>query len=151
MPNAQVVADRFHVMIQINKELDIKRKQEKRNIEDLIKKTKLQSEKDEFQKNLDGLKKSKYALLKNEINLNEEQKMKLFQVKKVSPTLKLMHELKEKIRIIFDETDDWLAGLFKIGIWLLKAKEYFPVSQHVLNVFEAYRDRFAILQRFWAK
>ncbi|MHC5722490.1 MAG: transposase, partial [Nostoc sp.] len=36
MPNAQVVADRFHVMTQINKELDTQRKREKRNIEDLI-------------------------------------------------------------------------------------------------------------------
>ena len=30
MPNAQVVADRFHVMTQINKELDTQRKREKR-------------------------------------------------------------------------------------------------------------------------
>jgi len=37
MPNAQVVADRFHVMAQINKELDSQRKREKRKIEDLIK------------------------------------------------------------------------------------------------------------------
>jgi transposase len=33
MPNAQVVADRFHVMTQINKELDTQKKKEKRNIE----------------------------------------------------------------------------------------------------------------------
>jgi Transposase and inactivated derivatives len=38
MPNAQVVADRFHVMAQINKELDSQRKREKRQVEDLIKK-----------------------------------------------------------------------------------------------------------------
>ena len=38
MPNAQVVADRFHVMAQINKELDGQRKREKRQVEDLIKK-----------------------------------------------------------------------------------------------------------------
>jgi transposase len=30
MPNAQVVADGFHVMVQINKELDTTRKREKR-------------------------------------------------------------------------------------------------------------------------
>ena len=30
MPNAQIVADRFHVMKQINEELDTKIKQEKR-------------------------------------------------------------------------------------------------------------------------
>ena len=31
MPKAQVVADRFHVMVQINQELDSQRKQEKPN------------------------------------------------------------------------------------------------------------------------
>ena len=67
--------------------------------------------------------------LKNEKDLNEEQIKKLAQVKKVSPTLKLMHDLKEKIRTIFDETDDWLAGLFELGLWLSKVKKHFPISQ----------------------
>ena len=132
IPNAQVVADRFHVMTQINKELDLERKREKRKIEDSIKKAKSQLKKQEQEKVLDGLKKSKYALLKNEKDLNEEQKTKLDQVKEVSPNLKLMHELKEKIRIIFDETDDWLEGLFKIGMWLGQAKKHFPVSQKTI-------------------
>uniref|UniRef100_UPI0039C70100 transposase n=1 Tax=Calothrix sp. CCY 0018 TaxID=3103864 RepID=UPI0039C70100 len=82
------------------------------------------SKKDEYEKILNGLKKSKYALLKNESKLKEEQTNKLNQVKKVSPILKIMHELKEKIRIIFNETNDWLIGLFKMGIWLLRAKKY---------------------------
>ncbi|WP_442922214.1 ISL3 family transposase [Microcoleus sp. B4-D4] len=30
MPNTQVVADRFYVMVQVNKELDIQKKREKR-------------------------------------------------------------------------------------------------------------------------
>lgn len=132
IPNAQVVADRFHVMTQVNKELDIERKREKRKIEDSIKKEKSQLNKDEYEKILDGLNKSKYALLKNEKNLNEEQIKKLAQVKEVSPTLKLMHDLKEKIRIIFDETDDWLTGLFELGLWLSKAKKHFPVSQKTI-------------------
>ena len=93
---------------------------------------KSQSDKDEYEKTLNGLKKSKYALLKNESNLSEEQKTKLAQVKKVSPNLKIMHELKENIRIIFNETDDWLAGLFKLGIWLEEAKKHFPVSQKTI-------------------
>jgi transposase len=40
MPNVQVVADRFHVMIQVNNELDTQRKREKRQIIDLSKKSK---------------------------------------------------------------------------------------------------------------
>ena len=146
IPNAQVVADRFHVMTQINRELDSKRKREKRKIEDSIKKTKSKLDKNEYEKVLNGLKNSKYALLKNESDLNEEQKIKLVQVKEISPTLKIMHELKEKIRVIFNETNDWLAGLFQLGMWLSTAKEHFPVSQKTiirwLDEVIAYFDNF---------
>ena len=40
IPNAQVVADRFHVMVQVNQELDSQRKQEKRQLENSLKTTK---------------------------------------------------------------------------------------------------------------
>ena len=43
-----------------------------------------------------------------------------------------MHELKEKIRIIFNEIHDWLEGLFQLGMSLAKAKKYFPVSQKTI-------------------
>lgn len=132
MPNAQVVADRFHVMTQVNKELDIQRKREKRKIEELIKKTKLASKKAEYKQVLSGLKNSKYPLLKNEENLNEEQVNKLVEVKKVSLVLKEMHELKEKIRKIFNQTNDWYTGVFKLGMWLSIAKKYFPNSNNTI-------------------
>jgi transposase len=45
MPNAQVVADRFHVMVQVNQELDSHRKQEKRELEYSVKTAKLQKKK----------------------------------------------------------------------------------------------------------
>lgn len=132
MPNAQVVADRFHVMTQINKELDTQRKKEKRNIEELIKKENLAPHKSKYQLILEGLKNSKYPLLKNEDNLNEEQLHKLIQVKNVSPILKVMHELKEKIRAIFNKTNDWYTGVFKLGMWLSRAKKYFPNSNNTI-------------------
>jgi len=72
------------------------------------------------------------VLLKNETDLNEEQKAKLLQVKDVSPTLKSMHELKEKIRNIFEQANNWLVGLFKLGIWLSEAKKYFTDSQNTI-------------------
>ena len=59
MPNAQVVADRFHVMTQINKELDTQRKREKRKVEDLIKKAN-PTDKLKYEEILAGLKNSKY-------------------------------------------------------------------------------------------
>jgi len=132
MPKAQVVADRFHVMVQINKELDTQRKREKRHVEELIKKAKTSSKKAEYEKVLDGIKKSKYVLLKNESDLNEEQQTKLIQVKAVSSILKAMHELKEKIRSIFNKTNDWYTAVFKLGIWLSKAKQYFPNSNNTV-------------------
>ncbi|WP_392483192.1 ISL3 family transposase [Nostoc sp. C110] len=132
MPKAQVVADRFHVMVQINKELDTQRKQEKRNVEQLRKKAKTSSKKAEYEKTLAGINKSKYVLLKNESDLNEEQKTKLIQVKEASSILKVMHEFKEKIRTIFNKTNNWYTAVFKLGIWLSKAKQYFPNSNNTI-------------------
>ncbi len=132
MPNVQVVADRFHVMAQINKELDIQRKREKRKVEELIKVANTPEEKAKHEQALEGLKKSKYVLLKNEKDLSEEQGSKLIQVKEVSNNLKRMHELKEEIRKIFEQTNSWLTGLFDLGIWLASAKKYFPHSQNTM-------------------
>jgi transposase len=132
MPNAQVGSDRFHVMAQINKELDAQRKREKRQVEDLIKKAESSEEKADQEKVLEGLKKSKYVLLKNESDLNEEQKAKLVQLKDISPTLKSMHELKEEIRRVFEQANNWLVGLWKLGRWLLGAEKYFPDSQNTI-------------------
>ncbi|MFM7368356.1 MAG: transposase, partial [Sphaerospermopsis kisseleviana] len=73
-------------MVQINKELDIARKREKRNVENAIKSSKNEQEKVEKKKILERLNKSKYVLLKNGEDLNDEQKIKLNQVKRVSPS-----------------------------------------------------------------
>ena len=73
MPNAVVVADRFHVMKQINEELDEQRKAQRRE----VKKEKSKKKKEKI---LSGLSKSKYALLKNKCNLNEKQQEKLKEV-----------------------------------------------------------------------
>jgi transposase len=61
----------------------------------LIKKAESSEEKADQEKVLEGLKKSKYVLVKNESALNEEQKAKLVQVKDVSFTLKTLHEFKK--------------------------------------------------------
>ena len=91
MPNATVVADRFHVMKQVNEELDEHRKTEKR----AVKKIRNKVEKERVLKGLTG---RKYALIKNEEDLNECQREKLAEVKEVSSTLAEMHRLKEAFR-----------------------------------------------------
>ena len=121
MPSAQVVADRFHVMKQVNKELDTQRKQQNRSAGQ-------QKEQPKSAEILGGLTKSKYALLKNELNLNKQQQFKLEQVKLVSPVLEKMHEIKEELRNFFETSNDWLSGLFNLGSWLVSATDCFPES-----------------------
>ncbi len=48
MPNAQVVGDRFHVMVQINQELDSQRKQEKRQLKNSLKTARSQTKKESY-------------------------------------------------------------------------------------------------------
>ena len=66
IPNVQVVADRFHVKVQVNKELATQIKRERIQAIDLGKTTKLRSKKAECQRIFEELKKSKHSLLKNE-------------------------------------------------------------------------------------
>lgn len=129
MPNAQVVADRFHVMVQVNKELDTQRKRERRQVIDLTKTSKLSQGGEKYQEILEGINDSKYSLLKNQEDLNEKQNIKLMEVKKVCPHLAKMHKLKEKFRQIFEnKKTNWLRGLLRIGLWQKRAKQYFPES-----------------------
>lgn len=125
MPNAIVVPDRFHVMKQINEELDKQRKTEKR----VVQKEKSTKKKEII---LSGLSKSKYALLKNKCSLNPTQKEKLEEVQKVCPILGKMHELKEKFREIFEEKQNGLSGLLKISDWLKEAVTYYPESKKTI-------------------
>ena len=121
MPQAEVVADRFHVMKQVNDELDAQRKTLKREAQKL----KDTNQKEEI---LSGLNKSKYVLLKNEEDLNEEQKQKLEQVYKTSEVLSKMHQLKEGFRDIFENNSDWVSGLFELADWCQKAYSLYPKS-----------------------
>jgi transposase len=121
MPNANITADRFHVMKQINDELDATRKSEKRKAISLENK----SERDRI---LEGLNKSKYSFIKNEDSLNEQQKEKLKAAQEVSPTLAKMHKLKEDFRDIFELTVTWGDSITKLLNWMHDALSYFPKS-----------------------
>ena len=107
MPNANITADRFHVMKQVNDELDAMRKSEKKAAMSLDNK----SERDQI---LAGLNKSKYSLIANEDSLNEQQKERLNNVQKVSPILAKMHALKEEFRDIFESTKSWGENIMNL-------------------------------------
>ncbi|MBD2616467.1 ISL3 family transposase [Nostoc punctiforme FACHB-252] len=121
MPNANITADRFHVMKQVNDELDRMRKTEKQAAMSL-------EDKSEKSRRLEALSKSKYSLIKNEDSLNDKQKSKLNSVLGVSPTLAKMHALKEQFRQIFETTKSWGDSITKLLDWMYDARSYFPKS-----------------------
>ncbi len=121
MPNANITADRFHVMKQVNDELDTMRKTEKKAATAL-------DNKSEKERILEALNKSKYAIIKNESSLNEKQKLKLESVREVSPNLAKMHALKEQFREIFETTESWGDSIIKLLDWMHDARSYFPKS-----------------------
>lgn len=121
MPNANITADRFHVMKQVNDELDTMRKAEKKAAMSL-------DNKSERERILEALNKSKYALIKNQDSLNEKQREKLKSVQEVSPKLAKMHALKEEFRDIFETTKSWGDSIIKLLDWMYDALLYFPKS-----------------------
>jgi transposase len=129
LPSAEIVADRFHVMGQINDELDRERRKirrESEKIEDKIEKEKTESAMVHIVSG--DPTRSKYALLRNAEGLNELQKDKLKEIEKVLPELALMHKMKESFRDIFESRIDWSEALFQLCDWLIVADEKFPKS-----------------------
>ncbi|ARI79580.1 hypothetical protein BH695_0299 [Microcystis aeruginosa PCC 7806SL] len=132
MPSAEVVADRFHVMKQINQELDEQRKAEKRAVEAQRNK----KQKAEKEAKLEVLKRSKYSLLKNEEDLTETQKIKLEAIKENFPNLKKMQELKEEFRKIYETSENPTEGMLSISEWFAKSSSVFTKScQTIRNWF----------------
>jgi transposase len=116
LSNADIVADRFHVMKLVNQELNRSRNAEKKAIDllDEVNKEELQA----------VLKDSKYAVLKSEERITEKQKIKLEEVKQAFPKLAEMHCQKESFRRIFEDGKDWTDGVFKMLDWRSRCPEY---------------------------
>lgn len=121
LPNAAIVADRFHVMKIVNEDLDTSRKalglanQENPNA---AKKSQIEA----------ALKQSKYVLLKPEENLTQKQKAKLEEIREVLPSLAQMHLMKESFRAIFEQAENWRDGAFQLLDWLAEAEGTFNKS-----------------------
>lgn len=121
LPNAQVVADRFHVMKQINQELDERRKQEKRAANKM-------KNRQEREKKLAGLTHSKYPLLKKKECLSDEEQAQIDLLRKVAPELGEMYRNKEAIRDIFESPITSDEALDKFLEWTQAAYKFFPKS-----------------------
>lgn len=121
LPNADITADRFQVMKLVNQELNVVRNS-------VIKANEENQDEVEKAECKAALKPSKYALLKPEGKLTQEQKVKWELVKKVSPLLADMHEQKEAFRDIFETAVSGRDGKLKLLDWLTKSQKTFQKS-----------------------
>lgn len=122
-PNAKIVIDRFHVMQPLIKELDQLRKNAKLKI-----------------------KGSRFILLKNKVDLTEEEKVKLENILKCSNRLRLAYNLKEDFRNIFETCKNPDDGQKQLEEWLEKAKAVYgavlqTIRKHLDNICNYFLSR----------
>lgn len=107
--NAKIVYDRFHVMKNINEELDKLRK--KMNIHER------------------GL---KYLLWKNKEELKEEKKEELEVILKIYPCLGIAYEMKEEVRNIYEHSRTASGARRKFEKWMRTASLFYQKSVGML-------------------
>lgn len=156
LPDAEIVADRFHVMKLVNQELNQARNAFIRKPTDLPAGVTAETAKA-------AMKNSKYALLKPEQNLTDTQREKLAELKAVSPQLAQMHEHKEAFRALFDHRDsaeatlallDWMAAaqtLYKSAVgtmtrWFGEIIQYFE-HRTTSGVVEGINNKLKLIKR----
>jgi len=120
MPQADIVADRFHVMKLVNDELNQARIAFRRQPDEWPTGVSPKVAKE-------ALKNSKYALVKPEATLTDTQIEKLAEVKAVAPKLALMHQAKETFRAVF-EMQSGTQALVGLLDWMAAAQSLFPHS-----------------------
>jgi transposase len=107
LPKAHRVADRFHVMQQLNKQLGKARLAYQR-----------QSDED-TQKALKGC---RWLFVMNRDNLSEKQERKLMAALEAAPELKQIYLLKEEFRLVFERIQDKQQAQRFLQAWICKAQ-----------------------------
>jgi transposase len=122
-PNAVVIIDRFHVMKAVNSNLNTIRKQSRIKV-----------------------KNNKFILLKNGIDLSDEENEKLELILKQSERLRLAYELKESFRAIYESKLTVEEGKTKIELWIDKARKIYcnaitTIANHIEGICNYFLNR----------
>jgi transposase len=117
LPQAEIVADRFHVSQNLNRAVTKARRAIQRAAPETVKA---------------ALKGARWVLVKNQANLSEPEQAKLALLYETSPDLKQLHQLKEAFRDIFeaDHTRDQAA--LSLAAWMDKVQ---AAGLHALQPF----------------
>jgi transposase len=132
LPNAKIVADRFHVMKNLNDQVTSARREIQRDLPEESKQT---------------LKGCRWLLVRNYDDLSSEEQEKLTAMFLVSSSLKGLHTLKEDFRKIFEtdltpqeagpKLEAWITGVEASG--LTKLSKFVSTLrnrwEHILNYF----------------
>jgi transposase len=134
LPQATIVADRFHVMKNLNHCLTKARREIQNQAPGEVKAQ---------------LKGSRWVLVKNQKDLDEKERAKLEIIYQVSPELKTCHRLKELFRLLFETLTDREEAKQALQVWIqqvealdIQALKPFLVTltnwfEHILNYFVA--------------
>jgi len=107
LPQAKIVADRFHVMKQLNERLNQMRRSIQRHADDLT------------QQHLKGC---RWLLVKNRPNLTLQEEAQLQAILANCPQLRSLYLLKEEFRTICDKVKDRPQAERFLRVWLWKAQ-----------------------------
>lgn len=108
LPHADIVADRFHVMKQLNQRLGQLRRAVYKRADEATQQV---------------LKGSRWLLVKNRDQLKPQEQAHLMQVLAVSPELRTAYLLKEEFRTIFDKINDPRQAERFLRAWVWKANQ----------------------------
>lgn len=107
LPQADIVADRFHVAQNLNRAVTKARREIQREAPVELK---------------ESLKGSRWVLVKNQANLSDEEQAKLAQLYEISPDLKQLHQLKEAFRDIFEPNQLREQAALSLAAWMEKVR-----------------------------
>ena len=107
LPQANIVADRFHVVQNLNRAVTKARRDIQRDAPADVKAC---------------LKGSRWVLVKNQANLSEKEQAKLALLYDTSPDLKQLHQLKEAFRDIFETDHNREQAALSLATWIEKVR-----------------------------
>jgi transposase len=107
LPQAKIVADRFHVVKQLNHQLNLLRRKLQREAQGQV---------------AEILKGSRWLLLKNRANLTLKEEKKLTLILAASPELRQIYLLKEEFRTICNKIKDKQQAERFLRAWCYKAE-----------------------------
>ena len=121
LEQGEIIFDRFHIMKSLNEAVDEVRRTEQKKYKE-------------------ELKRSRYLWLKNNSNLNEEQRRKIDVLSEAFPNIGRAYRLKEMFKEVMDEAY-YSNDLRNIGLWLDEAylSNIKPIQKFVISLLKHWK------------